>query len=210
MAGGPPYTVHSPTQQPRFANYSPSSRDRSSYPNNDPYQPPPHTPPAYPPTSMTRSPHFGHAPSPMMNTTLPPLNGSTSHADASPSYHAHSTSATPQFSLHRPYGSSHMSSSAHSPPPNLYSQQASSHTHSRGGTESMARSPKREHETMHDTRPNSMGYSSQSPMMRDTKPASPKESKPARTDPMSFASILSGPAEERPPRKTTPPLRVNK
>lgn len=27
---------------------------------------------------------------------------------------------------------------------------------------------------------------------------------------MSFASILSGPAEERPPRKTTPPLRVNK
>ncbi|OAX80966.1 hypothetical protein ACJ72_04695 [Emergomyces africanus] len=211
MAGGPPYTVHSPTQQPRFANFSPSSRDRSSYPNNDPYQPPPHTPPAYPPSSMARSPHFGHAASPMINTTLPPLNGSaSSHTDASPSYHSHSTSATPQYSLHRPYGSSHLSSSAHSPPPSLYSQQGPLHTHPHGGADSMARSPKREHETMHDTRPNSMGYSSQSPMMRDTKPPSPKESKRARTDPMSFASILSGPAEERTPRKSTPPPRANK
>ncbi|EEQ86916.1 DNA helicase INO80 [Blastomyces dermatitidis ER-3] len=216
MAGGPPYTVHSPTQQPRYANYSPSSsRDRSSYPNNDPYQPPPHTPPAYPPSSMARSPHFAHPPSPRMNTTLPPLNGSVSHPDTSPSYHAHSTSATPQFPLHRPYGNSHMASSAHSPPPSLYSQQASSssshpHPHPHGGTESMTRSPKREHEPIHDMRPNNMGYSSQSPMMRDTRPASPKESKPARTDPMSFASILSGPTEERPPRKSTPPPQVSK
>ncbi|PGH15786.1 hypothetical protein AJ79_02166 [Helicocarpus griseus UAMH5409] len=210
MAGGPPYTVHSPTQQPRFANYSPSPRDRSSYSNNDPYQPPPHTPPAYPPSSLARSPHFGHAASPMMNTTLPPLNGSAPHADTSPSYHAHSTSATPQFSLHRPYGGSHMSSSAHSPPPSLYGQQVSSHTHPNASTEPMARSPKREPETALDTRPNSLGYASQSPMMRDTKPASPKESKPARTDPMSFASILSGPAEERPARKATPPPRASK
>ncbi|EEH06085.1 DNA ATP-dependent helicase [Histoplasma capsulatum G186AR] len=210
MAGGPPYTVHSPTQQPRFASYSPTSRDRSSYPNNDPYQAPPHTPPAYPPSSMARSPRFGHAPSPMMNPTLPPLNGSASHPDTSPSYHAHSTSATPQFSTHRPYGSSNMSSSVHSPPPNLYGQQVPSHNHPHGGTESITRSPKRDHETMHDTRPNSMGYSSQSSLMRDSRPASTKESKPTRTDPMSFASILSAPTEERPPRKTTSPPRVNK
>ncbi|ODH26257.1 hypothetical protein ACO22_04713 [Paracoccidioides brasiliensis] len=210
MAGGPPYTVHSPTQQPHFANFPPSSRDRSSFSNNDSYQAPPHTPPGYPPASLARSPPFGHTASPMMSTTLPPMSGSApSHPDGSPSYPSHSTSTTTQFPLHGPYrGSSHMSSSGHSPPPSHFGQQVSSHTHP--SAESMSRSPRREAETLHDVRPNNMVYSSQSPMMQDTKPASPKETKPARTDPMSFASILSTPAEERPPRKSTPPPRVTK
>ncbi|KAK2774024.1 putative DNA helicase ino80 [Emmonsiellopsis sp. PD_33] len=205
MAGGPPYTVHSPTQQPRFAAYSPSPRDRPAYQNNDPYQAPPHTPPAFPAPPLARSPHFSHSASPMNANTLPPLNGSATHADTSPPYHAHSTSTTPQFTLHRPYTGSHVSTSARSPPPAHYNQ-ISSHGHPPSGPDAVSRSPKREPEAMYDGRPNSMGYASQSPMMREARPPSPKESKSARANnPMSFASILSGPADDRPPRKSTPP-----
>lgn len=52
-----------------------------------------------------------------------------------------------------------------------------------------------------------IGYPSQLPMMREARlPSPPKEAKPARaTDPMSFASILSGPAEEPSPKRSSPP-----
>ncbi|KAK2742337.1 putative DNA helicase ino80 [Myotisia sp. PD_48] len=203
MAGAPPYPARSPTQQPRFVPYSPSSQDRSYTGNDASYQHPPHTPPSFPPhSSLSRSPRFGQPPSPRNNTTLPPLNGNTANSDTSTPYHAHSTSNTPGYPLPHPYSSSIMSNSARSPPPPMFSHSTSLHTHPPGMSDS-SRSPKREPEL------NNNGYPSQTSMVREMRPSSPKESKPTRSkDPMSFASILSGPAEERPRKVSSPPRHI--
>ncbi|KAK2766040.1 putative DNA helicase ino80 [Arachnomyces sp. PD_36] len=209
MTGGPPYTARSPTQQQsHYATYSPSSKNRPYYPNNEHYQPPPHTPPTFPPPSLARSPQYG--PSSPLNTTLPPLNGSaTSHQarpDSSPQYRAHSNSSGPQFPVRHAYPDSILSANA--TPPNHYAHSTPSHAHP-GRPDNLSQSPKKDLDmpfNMVQGRGN--GYSSQSPMAREQRPQSPKETKPARTDPMSFASILSEPAVERTPRKSTPPPPV--
>ncbi|KAF3482441.1 uncharacterized protein GIQ15_05200 [Arthroderma uncinatum] len=137
-----------------------------------------------------------------MNTTLPLLNG----AEPSPAYHGgHSAPNQPGYSLPRPYGGSLMSNSAHSPPPGMFNHTPS---HTRPGSigEAVSHSPKREPDISLDSRSGSAMYASQPPMARE-RATTPKETKPARaTDPMSFASILSGPAEERPRKASVPPV----
>ncbi|KAF9890926.1 putative DNA helicase ino80 [Aspergillus nanangensis] len=209
MTGAPPYNnPQSPTQQSRFPVYSPPNKNRSYYPNNDQYQQhPPHTPPAFPSQpAMSRSPHHTHAQSPLPGT-LPPLNGNAppSHpSESSPQYQAHSSAGTPQFPLHRPYPASVLSSNGASPygPPTT-----PSHTHPSGRPDSHPQlSPKKDMESSYPQGNHGVaGYSS----LREHRPASPppKEVKPTRAaDPMSFASILSGPTEDRsPPRRSSPP-----
>ena len=127
MSGAPPYNPQSPTSQPRYPPaYSPSNKNRAYYPNNDQYpQHPPQTPPAFPPAqpaSLSRSPHYAHAPSPLPGT-LPPLNGTASHPSDPPApYSSHSASGTPQFPLPRPYSGSSLPANPtyghHSPPRN--------------------------------------------------------------------------------------------
>jgi DNA helicase INO80 len=172
MSGAPPYGVHSPNQQPPYTAYSPPSKNRPYYPNGEQYQQhPPETPQTFPPpSSFTRSPHFGHPPSPL-STTLPPLNGSAPpHSDASPSYQTqHSSSATPNFPLPRPYPSSVMSGTSAAP----YGQPTTSHAHPSSRPDALSQSPKKEPESVFSSRGNGAGYSSHSPMMR---PPSPKES----------------------------------
>ena len=185
MTGGPPYTARSPTQQSHFAqSYSPpSSKSRPYYPNNEHYQHPPHTPPTFPPPpSLARSPQYGHPSSPL-NTTLPPLNGTAPppthphHSDSSPQYHGHSASSGPPYPLHRPYSGSMLSGNA-STPPNPYSHSTPSHTHPGSRPDNLSQSPKKEMDMPFDMIQGrgSGGYSAQqSPMMREQRPSSPKE-----------------------------------
>ncbi|OJJ96771.1 hypothetical protein ASPACDRAFT_80997 [Aspergillus aculeatus ATCC 16872] len=207
MTGAPPYNPQSPTQQSRYSAYSSPSKNRPYYPNNnDQYQQhPPQTPPAFPPQpSMARSPHFSHAPSPLP-ATLPPLNGAapSSHpSDTSSQYQAHSSAGTPQFPLPRPYSNSVLSGNGATP----YGHSTPSHAHPSGRPDSHSQiSPPKESES-----PYPMGGHGVAPypssVMRESRHSSPpKETKP---DPMSFASILAGPAEERnPPSRQSPPKK---
>ncbi|WEW56561.1 Putative DNA helicase ino80 [Emydomyces testavorans] len=203
MAGVPPYTMHSPTQQPRYPSYSPSTRERQPYSTNDPYQHPPRTPPSFPPpSSLARSPHFARPPSPM-NTTLPPLNGTVVNADGSPPYHGHAGPATSGYALPRPFSGPLMTASSHSPP-STYSHTSSSHTHRPNISDPFSHSPKRELE------PYDMRAAAGNGHISLLRPPSPKESKSARSNPMSFANILSGPADEPPPREPSPPPQTYK
>ncbi|RAL10072.1 chromatin-remodeling ATPase INO80 [Aspergillus homomorphus CBS 101889] len=207
MTGAPPYNPQSPTQQSRYSAYSSPNKNRPFYSsNNDQYQQhPPQTPPAFPPQpSMARSPHFSHAPSPLP-ATLPPLNGAapSSHPSDTPSqYQAHSSAGTPQFPLPRPYSNSVFSGNGATP----YGHSTPSHAHPSGRPDSHSQSsPKKDSES-----PYPMGghgvAAYPSSMVRESRHSSPpKETKP---DPMSFASILAGPAEERnPPPRQSPPKK---
>ncbi|PYI10022.1 hypothetical protein BO78DRAFT_12307 [Aspergillus sclerotiicarbonarius CBS 121057] len=204
MTGAPPYNPQSPTQQSRYPVYSPPNKSRSYYANNEQYQQhPPQTPPAFPPqSSMSRSPHFSHAPSPLPGT-LPPLNGGappSSHPAEPPSqYQAHSSAGTPQFALPRPYPGSVLSGNGASP----YGHSTPSHAHPAGRPDSHPQaSPKKETESQFPMGSHGvMGYPSS--LVREPRANSPpKDAKPTRAaDPMSFASILSGPTEERAPPK---------
>lgn len=178
MTGGPPYTARSPTQQSHFATYSPSSKNPPYYSNNEHYQHPPHTPhtpPTFPPPpSLARSPQYGHPSSPL-NTTLPPLNGSATshppHPESSPQYHGHSNSSGPQFPIRRPYSESILSTNT-STPPGHFAHSTPSHPR----PDNPSQSPKRDMDmafNMIQGRGN--GYSSQSPMAREQRPPSPKE-----------------------------------
>lgn len=174
MTGAPPYNPQSPTQQPRFPVYSPPNKNRSYYTNNDQYQQhPPQTPPAFASQpSLSRSPHYSHAPSPLP-ATLPPLNGGAPppghHPEPSSQYQAHSSAGTPQFSLPRPYSASVMSSNGASP----YNHSTSSHAHPSARLESLSQSPpKKETEPLYPIGGNGApGYSLS--MMREPRPASP-------------------------------------
>jgi hypothetical protein len=102
-----------------------------------------------------------------MNNTLPPMNGSAASADMSPSFHNAGGSG---YALPRPYNSSLMSSStARSPPQGIFSHV--SHTHPQ---DSLPHTPKRGSDASFEMRGNGVHYS-QSPMIRDPQPPSPKE-----------------------------------
>ncbi|KAJ5908207.1 Helicase C-terminal [Penicillium taxi] len=226
MSGAPPYNAQSPTQH-RFPPYDSPSKNRY-YPNGEqpqqqqqqqpqqqqpqqqqqqpqpPQYPqhPPQTPPAFGPSSMARSPRFSHA-SPPIPASLPPLNGAPSHPshpESSAPYPGPSPGATPQLPLPRPFGSSVLSA-------NGTSSYGPSTPHSH--PDARPRSPTRDSDSPYHMRGNGAGYAPM--LMRDTRPASPPREtynaqKPARSaDPMSFASILSGPTEETPARKSSPP-----
>ncbi|KAI2867276.1 hypothetical protein CBS76997_7253 [Aspergillus niger] len=203
MTGAPPYNPQSPTQQSRYPVYSPPAKSRPYYANNEQYQQhPPQTPPAF----SSRSPHFSHAPSPLPGT-LPPLNGAappSSHPSEPPSqYQAHSSAGNPQFALPRPYPGSVLSGNGASP----YGHSTPSHAHPAGRPDSHPQtSPKKESESQFPMSTHGvMGYPSS--VVREPRASSPpKDVKPTRAaDPMSFASILSGPTEERapPPRQSS-------
>jgi chromatin-remodeling ATPase INO80 len=93
MAGGQPFTVHSPTQSNRFLPYSPTSKSHDYNYNYDQYQPQhptDQTPPPYPPAPIARSPHFPH---PVALSSPPPArNGNSRLPDASSQYRLSSTS----------------------------------------------------------------------------------------------------------------------
>ncbi|CAI7638891.1 unnamed protein product [Penicillium palitans] len=204
MTGPPPYNAQSPTQQQRYPAYTSPNKNHPYYPSNEQPQPqqyhqhPPQTPPAFGPSSVARSPHFSHA-SPMPSTLPPPLNGSApphpSHPESS-QYQGHSAGS--QLPLPRPYSSSVITGNGASP----YGS-ATPHGHPPSRPEGHSQSPSRESESPYRMRGNGAGYGP--PMMREPRPASPHEAKPARAaDPMSFASILSGPSDDQPARKPSP------
>lgn len=170
MSGAPPpYNAQSPTQQPRFAVYSPPNKAHPFYPGNDQYQQhPPQTPTFHPHSSLSRSPHYSHASSPMP-ATLPPLNGGgpPSQPEHSPQYQAHPPPGTPQFPLPRPYSGPMMS-------PNgapLYNHSSPSHAHPSARPASHSQSPKREQEPHFAMGGDAPGYSGS--MMREPRMASP-------------------------------------
>jgi chromatin-remodeling ATPase INO80 len=173
MTGAPPYGIHSPTQQSPYTVYSPPSKSRAYYPSNEQYQHPPDTQAFPPPSAFARSPHFAHPPSPL-STTLPPLNGSVppSHPDPSSAYPPqHAASGAPQFTLPRPYAGSVLAGNTPTP----YGQATPSHARPSAGSEALLQSPKKETEPPFDIRGNGVGYSPQPPMIREIRPASPKE-----------------------------------
>ncbi|KAL2854702.1 SNF2 family N-terminal domain-containing protein [Aspergillus pseudodeflectus] len=211
MTGAPPYNPQSPTQQSRYPAYSPSNKPRHFYPSNDQYQHrPPQTPPAFPQPNLSRSPHYSHAPSPLPGT-LPPLNGNgpppLHSSDPSSQYQSHSASGTPQYSLGRPYHGSILPGNSASP----YGPSTPSHAHPSSRPDSHPHvSPKKEPEQSFSLSHGVPSYSSSH--LREPRPSSPpREVKPSRAaDPMSFASILSGPSGERsPPKRQSPPPGIS-
>ncbi|KAL4942120.1 hypothetical protein BDV06DRAFT_169023 [Aspergillus oleicola] len=206
MTGAPPYNPQSPTQQAHYPAYSPTNKPRHYYPNNDQYQQrPPQTPPAFPQSNLVRSPHYSHAPSPLPGS-LPPLNGGPPPPhDSSSQYQTHSATGTPSYSLPRPYSGPQMIPGSGASP---YGPSTPSHAHPSSRPDNHTHvSPKKEPESHYSMNHGVPAYSSS--MMREQRPASPpQDAKPSRAaDPMSFASILSGPTEERSPpkRQSSPP-----
>lgn len=175
MTGAPPYNIQSPTQQHRFAVYSPPNKNRPFYPSHDQYQQHPlQSPTAFPPhPALARSPHFPHAPSPLP-TTLPPLNGTAPpppppRAEAPAQFQPHTPGGPHQLPLPRPYSGAILSANGATP----YSHTSPSHAHPASLLESHLQSPKKDHESPFDMRHNGIGYSPQLPMMREPRPPSP-------------------------------------
>ncbi|KAJ5495436.1 Chromatin-remodeling ATPase [Penicillium diatomitis] len=220
MTGAQPYNGESPQQQPRFAANESPAKNHSFYPSNEPSQgpqqpqpsfahpPAPQTPPAFGAAAVSRSPRFTHA-SPLPSSTLPPpLNGAApppppSLPETSSQYSSGpSGSATPGLPLPRPFSSTVMTGNGTSP----YGPSAA-HAHPTSRLESHSQSPTRDSHSPYGLRGNGVVYGSSAP--KSTSPV--RESKPTRAaDPMSFASILSGPTEEQPARKSTPPPAATK
>lgn len=174
MTGAPPYNAQSPTQQHRFPAYESPGKNRPFYPNGEqpppqqqPYsQHPPQTPPAFGPSSVSRSPRFSHASSPMPASLPPPLNGAAPpHADQS-QYQAHAPGAASQLPLPRPFPSSVLPGNGTSP----YSA-AAPHGHPSSHPDAHSQSPTRESESPFRVRSNGAGYATS--MMRESRPASP-------------------------------------
>lgn len=172
MTGAPPpYGAQSPTQQPRFAVYSPPNKSHPFYPNNDQYQQhPPQTPPAYPQhASLSHSPHFSRG-SPPMSTTLPPLNGSAPPppvSDHSPQYQAHPPQGAPPFTLPRPFSGPVLPTNGVP----IYNHSSPSHAHPPPQPGSHSQSPKRENEPFFSMGGEAAGYPGH--MTREPRPASP-------------------------------------
>ncbi|KAL3476121.1 SNF2 family N-terminal domain-containing protein [Aspergillus californicus] len=204
MTGAPPYNPQSPTQQSRYPGYSPPNKPRPFYPNTEQYQQrPPQTPPTFAQPNLSRSP-YSHAPSPLPGT-LPPLNGGgppPPHPSDPPSqYQTHSTTGTPQYGIPpRPYSGTLLPGNGASP----YGPSTPSHAHPSSRSDNNPHiSPEKEPEPPFLLSHGIPAYSNS--LVRE-RPSSPKETKPARAaDPMSFASILSGPTEERSPKRLSPP-----
>lgn len=173
MTGAPPYNPQSPTQQSRYPVYSPPTKSRPYYANNEQYQQhPPQTPPAF----SSRSPHFSHAPSPLPGT-LPPLNGAappSSHPSEPPSqYQAHSSAGNPPFALPRPYPGSVLSGNGASP----YGHSTPSHAHPAGRPDSHPQtSPKKETDSQFSMGTHGvMGYPSSSAVREPRASSPPKD-----------------------------------
>ncbi|KAJ5099383.1 hypothetical protein N7532_006384 [Penicillium argentinense] len=207
-------------------NDQPQQPGQQQYPPH-----PPQTPPAFPPASVSRSPRFSHASSPMPGSLPPPVNGAAppahpSHPESSSQYQGHSASGTSSLPPPRPFSSSILPGNGASP----YGP-STPHGHPSGRPEGHSQSPARESESPYHVRGNGAGYGSataqeprRSPPPSDSRTETPKAMvspakkpkftlppdfltrfrifKPARAaDPMSFASILSGPSEDQPARK---------
>ncbi|KAJ5709199.1 Helicase C-terminal [Penicillium malachiteum] len=209
MTGAPPYNAQSPTQQHRYPVYDSPTKNRPFYPNGEqppPQQPqysqhPPQTPPTFAPSSVTRSPHFSHASSPMPAALPAPLNGAVppSHPESAPQYQTHGPGGASQLPLPRPFSSSVLPGNGTSP----YGP-STPHGDPAGLQDGHSQSPTREPESPYRARGNASAY--EPAVMREPLPSAQRESKPARAaDPMSFASILSGPTEDKPARKPSPP-----
>lgn len=188
MTGAPPYNAQSPTQQHRFGPYDSPSKNRPFYPNNEQppaqqqpqhHQYPPQTPPAFGPSSISRSPHFSHASSPMPSSLPPPLNGAAPpshppHPDSS-QYQAPSAAGTPQLPFPRPFSSSVLPGNGASP----YGP-STPHGHPSSRPEGHSQSPSREPESPYRMRGNGPGYGPS--MVQEPRPASPpRESVRPRT-----------------------------
>ncbi len=165
MAGGPPFTMQSPTQSARFVPYSPTSK-----PNNytyDSYQPHPQTPPSFPPATSTQSPHFGHpgtdsSPSALMNG-----NGHQ-HSSTNAQYPMNSTSPTQQHS--RTMSSSMTGSNGY---PSYGNSIPSSHAHPSSRQGSLALSPKQEYNSaMNNQILNGINMGDMTNIAQSTKPFS--------------------------------------
>lgn len=170
MTGAPPYNAQSPTQQHRYPTYeSPSKNQRPYYPNNEQPQQsgqqqypqhPPQTPPAFPSSSISRSPRFSHASSPMPGSLPPPINGAAppahpSHLESSTQYQPHSTSGTP--SLPPPHSLANPALPGNGVSP--YGP-STPHGNPSGRPEGYSQSPSRESESPYHVRGNGMGYGS--------------------------------------------------
>lgn len=155
MAGGPPYSVKSPTQPPaQFLSYSPNNKSRPFF-NNDKYQQPPQTPPPYshPPSTLPPSPRFG-PPSPL-TTNLPPINGA-GHSPSNASSQYSTSAASPQYQAHRPYMAQYAP-----PPPHAIANSPPSHAHPLNRHDNILNSPTQEQDTFMAARRGSDSYTSQ-------------------------------------------------
>lgn len=179
MTGAPPYNAQSPTQQHRFGPYDSPSKNRPFYPSNEQpppaqqqpphHQYPPQTPPAFGPSSISRSPHFAHA-SPMPSSLPPPLNGAAPPSHPPPpdssQYQGHSAAGAPQLPYPRPFSSSVLPGNGASP----YGP-STPHGHPSNRPEGHSQSPSREPESPYRMRANGPGYGPS--MMQEPRPASP-------------------------------------
>lgn len=192
MTGAPPYNAQSPTQQHRYPVYESPTKNGPFYPNGE--QPPsqqqqqygqnpPQTPPAFGPQSVTRSPRFSHASSPMPASLPPPLNGaapSLSHPESSSQYQAHPPAGSSQLPLPRPFSSSVLSANGTSP----YGP-STPHAHPSSRPDAPSQSPSRDPESPYRSRGNGAGYPA--PVMREPRPASP----PRESVSTGYISLLS-------------------
>lgn len=174
MTGAPPYNAQSPTQQHRYPPYESPTKNRPFYPNGEQPPPqqqqqqqysqhPPQTPPAFGPSSVTRSPRFSHA------SPMPPLNGAAPppHPESSSQYQAHGSGPPSQLPLPRPFGSSVLSGNGASP----YGT-STPHGHPSGHPDAHSKSPTRESESPYHARGNGAGYATGG--VRETRAASPQ------------------------------------
>jgi hypothetical protein len=139
MSGNNPYSTHSPTQPQYIYSSPPRNPHPPSFYNSEQYHPP-QTPPSYQPSGPSRSPRFGHPPSPL-TTALPSINGSGPPQDLSPQYQVNGS--PPQYRAQQSYSSSY---TANNPPPSgsHYNHTPPSHAHPSNHHDMIAQSPSRE------------------------------------------------------------------
>ncbi len=149
MSGTPAFTaatVRSPTQTNHFVPYSPTNKNRPFF-NQEQYQGPPQTPPAFTPSTLARSPHFG--PHPAVVSPLPATNGHGPHPSESNQPYQ-SNPASPPYHLQRTYSGQLIP--AHNPPP--FGGTPSSHAHPSSRQGSLVQSPNKENSTQQNTNMN--------------------------------------------------------
>jgi chromatin-remodeling ATPase INO80 len=217
MAGGPPFTVQSPTQSARFVPYSPTSKPNTH--NYEAYQHPPQTPPSFPSITHAQSPSFGH---PGVESSPPSAmngDGHNQHFGTPAQYMTNPMSSFQQHS--RTVSGPLTGSNGHI---NYGTNTASSHAHPSSRQGSMTLSPRQEFTpTMNNQRLNGTSMGVTPTVAQSARPASqeviefecllrikiltlPKQKPVRANDPMSFASILSEPATHMTPSQNKAPL----
>jgi chromatin-remodeling ATPase INO80 len=170
MAGGPPFSMQSPSPSARFVPYSPTSKSPNY--NYEQYQPPPSTPPSFAPATLAQSPRFGHQPA----TSSPPsgVNGNGQHqSEGTSQYQMSSTS--PHYLPQRTF-SNHMATINGAHP---YGNPPSSHAHPISRQDSIPLSPPHEHfPTMNEPR--------QTVMNSGEVPSTAKSSRPSTQEVRGF------------------------